>query len=465
MMATIKISPLTRIEGHLDIEINVEKVLGQDQVVDARVAGTMYRGFENILVGRDPRDAVHLTQRICGVCPISHATASSIALDSAFQATPPENGRLLRNLVLGSNFLQSHILHFYHLTLQDYVDTTGLLGKAPWQPRYITPDLISGSAARQLVDGYVKALDTRRKLQEMGAIFGARMPCSSTFVPGGFTEVATSTKIKDFAVLFVEVYNFISGVFFNDLLTLGMHFLKYLSIGRGCGNLLAYGAFEEKGGGKLFPAGRFTSGKYGKVDPGRIAEYVGHSRYTPRTSGLNPSVGVTEPDLGKTDAYSWIKAPRYEDVVHEVGPLARLWVAGHYRRGISVLDRLVARMLECWIISDGMARWLMELQPGKTGIHPTTVPPTGTGVALAEAPRGALGHWMEIRNSRLSRYQVLTPTAWNASPMDDAMRKGPMEQALVGTPIADRSQPIEALRVVHSFDPCLACSVHVLDKG
>ena len=192
MANTIVIDPVTRIEGHLKLEATVENGI----VIDAKSTGTMFRGFEIILKGRDPLDAPHITQRICGVCPISHGMASVLNLEDAYNTLTPDNGRILRNLVLGANFLQSHILHFYHLTALDYINTEGAIDIAPWTPRYQTPDMVSGDLAGTLVGNYVKALEMRRKAHQMGAIFGGKLPAASTFVPGGNTADPTCQNIQ-----------------------------------------------------------------------------------------------------------------------------------------------------------------------------------------------------------------------------------------------------------------------------
>lgn len=466
MATTIKIDPVTRIEGHLKIEVIVDTVDGVQKVIDAKSSGTMFRGFEKILLNHDPLDAPHITQRICGVCPISHGMASCKTLENAFRASPPANGRILRNLILGSNFIQSHILHFYQLAALDYIDTKGILDMAPWSSRYRTPDMVGGDLAGVLVGHYVKALEIRRKAHQMGAIFGAKLPCSPTFVPGGCTEAVTSGKISDFRALLTEaeqICDFIDTVYIPDVEALAGLFPQYLQIGRGCGNLLAYGVFDLDGSdnNRLLARGRYTDAVLQNVNVADITEDVLHSWYI-SPSGLNPASGQTEPDAAKPGAYSWIKAPRYSGQVHEVGPLARMWVNGDYRSGISVIDRLAARAWETKKVADAMVGWLNELIVGGSTFSYKQTPSTATGIGLTEAPRGALGHWVDIVNKRISRYQVITPTAWNCSPMDDAGQHGPVEQALIGTPVADLRQPIEVLRVIHSFDPCLACSVHMM---
>ncbi len=467
MATTISVSPMTRVEGHLDIEVTVEAVSGVDVVIDAKAAGQMFRGFERILAGRDPRDAVHLTQRICGVCPVSHGMASSLALEDAYALTPAENGRIVRNLVLGANYLQSHILHFYHLAAPDYINTDGILDMSPWRPHLAAPDMVTGATAVALVNNYVKALEMRRKAHQMGAIMGGHLPCAVNFVPGGASKPVTAADIAAFRVLLAELRSFVSNVMLADGEALLSVFSHYQHIGKGCGNLLAYGVFDldAAGASKLLKRGRYTNGAYGTVDDSQISEHVAHSWYTANSGNRTPANGVTEPSADKAGAYSWIKAPRYQGVVHEVGPLARMWVNGDYRYGISAIDRIVARALETEKVGDAMNGWLDQLVPGGPVYTHKATPVSGTGVGLTEAPRGALGHWTQIGNSRLTQYQVVTPTGWNCSPMDDTGQHGAVEQALIGTPVRDLANPIEVLRVVHSFDPCLACSVHMVRPG
>ncbi len=467
MATTISVSPMTRVEGHLDIETTVETVNGVQQVIDARAAGQMFRGFERILTGRAPRDAVNLTQRICGVCPISHGMASSLALEQAFPVVPAENGRIVRNLVLGANYIQSHILHFYHLAAPDYINTDGILDMSPWRPHLTAPDMVTGATAVALVTNYVNALAMRRKAHQMGAIFAGHMPTAVNFVPGGATKPVKAADVTAFRALLTELRSFITNVMLPDGEAVLSVFGSYANIGKGCGNLLAYGVFDldSAGSTKLLARGRYTNGALGTVDTTQIREYVAHSWYTPASGNLSPATGVTEPAADKAGAYSWLKAPRYQGVVHEVGPLARMWVNGDYRFGISAIDRIVARVLEAEKVANAMDGWLNQLVPGAAVYTQNTTPVSGTGIGLTEAPRGALGHWVQIGNSKLTQYQIVSPTGWNASPMDDAGQHGAMEQALIGTPVRDLQNPIELLRVVHSFDPCLSCSVHLVRPG
>lgn len=467
MPTTLTIDPVTRIEGHLEIQVTVDTVGGQQQVTEARCAGTMFRGFEIVLAGRDPRDAALYTQRICGVCPVSHALAACLALEDAFGIVAPDNGRILRNLVLGANYIQSHVLHFYHLSLPDFIDTTGLLDASPWTPRYVRPDLIGGAAAATLVQHYVSAFTARRKAHQMGALFAGKLPCVGSFVAGGCTQQVSAENVAAFRTLLNELRAFIQNVYLPDANLLATAFPAYSQLGQGGGNLLTFGAFDLNAGGtnKLFARGRRVNGTPAATDPQQITEQVARSWYTPASGNRHPSVGLTEPDRDRPDGYSWLKAPRYGTTPYELGPLARMTINGEYTRGISAMDRILARAQESLKLANAMAGWLDELVPGAPVVQAGSVPQTAAGVGLTEAPRGGLGHWLSIDNGVINRYQVITPTNWNASPRDDSGVPGPIEAALVGVPVDDLQQPSEVLRVVHSFDPCLACAVHAVRPG
>ncbi len=506
MAKKITIDPITRIEGHLKIEVEIK----DGKVSEAKSAGEMFRGWEIILKGRDPLDAQMITQRICGVCPSAHAQASTLCLDDAFGIHPPDNGRLIRNLIFGANYIQSHILHFYHLAALDYVDITAILkytGKdpglnrlkewakteidsgrptavAPFLPRLKGDYLLDTDANITAIAHYLKALDMRKKAQEMLCIFGGRMPHEIAIMPGGVCERPTVDKITEFLYRVKELQSFIDNVYIPDVVAVAKAYPQYWEIGKGCGNLLAYGVFEENGDGtkKYISSGVYLDGEVKPLDPHKIAEYVKHSRYSSK-SGLHPSEGETIPKPDKKRAYSWIKSPRYDRKVCEVGPLARM-VVNHLQGTnpavsklvtdtlsqlnlpvsalFSVLGRHAARALETKVVADKCAEWVMQLDPTKPVHTKFEMPDQSTGMGLTGAPRGALGHWITIKNKKIDRYQCVVPTTWNASPRDDKKQPGPIEQALIGTPVADPDNPIEPLRVVRSFDPCLACAIHIL---
>lgn len=457
--------PVTRIEGHLKVEVSIDQVNGKNQVVDAKCTGTLFRGFETILRGRDPRDAPILTQRICGVCPVSHSLASTLALEAAKGVQANDNARTLRNLTLGANYLQSHILHFYLLAALDYVSGPR---SAPWTPAWDV-DLRADPRLDVVASHLPKAIEARRRAHEMGAVFGGRMPSPHTLVPGGYTNVPTADKITAFKTQLSWLTNFINNIYIPDVTAVATVYSDYKSIGKGWGNLLAFGVFDQNAAGtsKLLKRGLVVSSSptsVASVNAGSISEHVTYSWYNNNTNGLKPASGATAPvdPATKTKAYSWLKAPRYNGGPYETGPLARMWVNGDYRSGVSVMDRHAARAMEALKVARAMSTWLNQLSPGGPVYTAYSNPVTGSGVGLTEAPRGALGHWVKIASSKVSNYQIITPTCWNASPKDTNRKNGPMEKAIIGTPIADPTKPVEVLRVIHSFDPCLSCAVHVM---
>lgn len=455
-MAIITIEPLTRIEGHLGIEAELDAT---NTVINAKCPGVMFRGIENILKGRAPRDAEVITQRICGVCPISHGTAAALCLESACGTNVPANGKVMRNLILASNYLQSHILHFYLLAALDYVKGPAM---PPWTPFWDIDYRLTQAENDAVIAHYRQAITMRRKAHEMAALFGGKLPHAPAIVAGGCAEdpdVEYPGAISKFGTYLTELISFIDNIYVPDVNFIATKYSDYLNIGVGCKNLLSYGVFDGYlARGRIENAGTTVN----PVDPAKIAEYVKYSWYPDADTGLNPSAGVTNPLYNKTGGYTWLKAPRYENRVYEVGPLARMWVNGDYRSGIGVMHRHAARAIEAQKLAYAMQTWLTQIKTGDPYfIHPT-VPASGTGMGLTEAPRGALGHWETITKSVISRYQVVTPTAWNASPMDDLGQHGPIEQALIGTHVTDPARPIELLRIVHSFDPCIACAVHAI---
>lgn len=456
-MPTIKImDPVTRIEGHMKVEIAIE----QNQIVDARCSGTLFRGFETLLQGRQPSDAAVITQRICGVCPISHGQTAVLALENVAGWQPPTNARLLRNLTLGSNYIQSHILHFYLLAALDYVKGPD---SAPWSSAWQV-DMRGGLDA--VSANLPKALEARRHAHEMGAVFGGKMPSSHTFVPGGFTAPVIPERIDQFQQHLSTLTTFIKNTYIPDVKAVGEVYSDYLGIGSGCKNLMAYGVFEEDNAGssKLFKAGYIDDANTTEANhfnSSSITESVTYSWYADATNNRSLISGTTQPVYPKDGAYSWLKAPRLNNKPYEVGPLARMWINGDYHDGISVMDRHLARAQEALKVAQAMQRWLDQLDNGPV-YEATYRQSSGTGIGLSEAPRGALGHWVNIQNGRIANYQVITPTCWNASPKDDGHVSGPMEQALIGIQIENPDQPIEALRVIHSFDPCLSCAVHII---
>ncbi len=512
MSTTVTISPLTRIEGHLGIRAETEATGTGDHAVHrikaAHCEGEMFRGFERILAGRDPMDAQQITQRICGVCPIAHGIASVGAQEMAYGIRPSHNGRLLQNLIFAANYLQSHILHFYHLAALDFVDVTAVLSysgsdrtlkkvkawvegalarkdeyaAAPFLPRCEGNYIKDVDRNATLLRHYLEALEMRRLCHQMGAVFGARLPHSTALIPGGCTQVPTMERVLSFATRLREVRRFIEEAYLSDLLEVAKEFPDYFEIGIGYDNFLCYGVFpmDEAGRDMFIPPGAVIEGKWEAFDPGYISEEVAYSRYADH-GAQHPSDGKTEPVFDKSGAYSWIKAPRYRGNPMEVGPLARVmvnyvapahsWIKDEVNAFLgkvqlpagklaSVLGRHVARCLECLWLARQAQQWLDEIEIDAPPATDFDIPNTAKAYGLTEAPRGALGHWLSIEDYRIAHYQCVVPTTWNCSPRDGDGKPGPVEKALEGTQVADPSQPIEAGRVVRSFDPCLACAVH-----
>jgi len=486
----ITISPVTRLEGHFAISTDADEVTIKGKkkyrITSAKSEGEMFRGFEKILEGRDPLDAQQITQRICGVCPISHGTASIRAQEMAYGITPNKNGRLIQNLILAANYLQSHIIHFYHLAALDFVDITAILKysgnnrtlkdlkawveralankevfpAAPFLPRYEVPYIKDDETNWTLIAHYAAALEMRKLCHEMTAVFGAKVPHSTSMVPGGCTQVPTMERILSYASRLKKVSAFIQEVYLPDLVSVAGAFPQYWEIGKGYGNMMCYGVFPMNDSGRKFiEPGVLINGKWERFDPSLIHEDVAYSWFS-SASGRHPSQGETEPSPNKPRAYSWVKAPRYKGQAMEVGPLARVmvnyfspnnsWIKKEVdgvlaslgipaEKMYSVLGRHLVRGLESSWIEQQAFRWLDELEIDGPPARDFDIPEKASGYGLTEAPRGALGH---------------------CSPRDDDGKPGPIEKALEGVLVEDQKQPIEVARIIRSYDPCLACAVH-----
>jgi len=504
-MKKIVIDPVSRIEGHLRVEVTLD---GQE-VKDAKSSGTMFRGFEQILIGRHPMDASQIAQRVCGVCPIAHASASTFALDAAFGVADkiPDNGRIIRNLILASNVLQSHILHFYHLSALDYVDIAAaadyagdnedlqsvreFIGRgqpAPFMPRYEGDYRLPKEINVAATAHYAKALQIRRMAHEMLSVFGGKMPHQCAIVAGGVTDGPSTSKIASFLGRLETIRRFINDCYLPDVLAVAGAYADHCAIGQGCGRFLSYGMFDQTATSaplrlkpRFLRSGTFADGQVADLDMSQITEAVTHSHFE-GDGPLRPSEETTIPQLGKQGAYSWLKAPRYNDAVYEVGPLAAMVVNYHGGNAAvkaavdsalaalgatadalpSVMGRHLARALHAKLIADAMPGWVLRLKPGEPHCAEYAIPDEGRGYGATDAPRGAVAHWLRVKDKKIASYQLVVPTTWNASPQDDQGRPGPMEQALIGTKVRDAENPFEIVRIVRAFDPCLACAVHVV---
>jgi hydrogenase large subunit len=480
----ITIDPMTRIEGHLKIEATIDN----KRVVEAKSEGALYRGFEQMLVGRNPLDAVQITQRFCGVCPIPHAIASAQALENAFGIQPPPNGRTIRNIMQGANYIQSHILHFYHLAALDFFRGPDV---PPFVPRYEADYRVPTSVRDALLNHYIQAYQVRLKAHELCAIWAGKMPHAASIVPGGVSIRPRLDNVTTSLWRLKELTEFIDDVYLPDVLTVAQIYRDYFQIGAGCGNLLSFGLFDLDGEpdvtkrARFFPMGRMTGGKMAAVQPSLITEDVKASWYD-SPSHMHPAKGTTVPNPTKAGAYSWLKAPRYDNQVYEVGPLARVAMAyqtkshpklvklvdeslGKLQVGpealYSVMGRHVARAVECKIVADEISSMIMSVKLDEPVCTAHKIPESAEGMGLWCAARGALGHWIDIKRSVIAGYQAVVPTTWNASPQDDKGQPGPIEQAMIGTTVEDTQNPFALARIVRSFDPCVACAVHILEPG
>jgi len=503
------IHPITRIEGHLKVEATIDN----GEVKDANMSGTLFRGIEIILKGRDPRDAVMISQRICGVCPEPHAIASVTALEDSIglDSKIPENGILIRNIIQATRTIADHILHFYILSGLDYVDPSKVLefeGKdsdlnalklflqqgysKPFLPRDEIDYKFDVKTTNEVVGHYLKAIDIYRKAQSAATIFGGKWPHDSAIVGGGVSERLTSDKIASYIWRLEEIEQFVKNYYLPDVIAVAKAYSEYLEIGKGCQNLLAYGAYRIKSNGSyndtLLGRGLVKNiNRYNSLDINDITEDITHSWYDSSTPPLNPKQGITKPAADKDGAYSWIKSPRYKGEAFEAGPLAALLVTylsknntfiknivdtslseigGKISNLYSVMGRHLARAIIANVLCNYLKSWVQDLKVGEPAATEYIHPVEEEGVGLTEAPRGALGHWLKIKDGRISNYQVITPTAWNASPKDENQTPGPIEQALIGIKVRESQSPVEILRVIRSFDPCTACAVHLLSpKG
>jgi Ni,Fe-hydrogenase I large subunit len=512
----IIIDPLTRIEGHLRIEVEVEN----GRVIDAWSAGTMFRGWETILRGREPRDAPYVTSRVCGVCEGVHAIASAQALDQAFDVEIPEAGRLMRNLFCAGLYMHDPYIHFYVLSALDYLDIMavaqyqgidpGLLAvkdkvvslvqkndTSPFTPRY-TPDEYSISdpeTVLTLVSHYIKALEMKGKSQQMLSIITGLQPHPNSVVVGGCTATPSRDQLLEFRNLWEEQLQFVNDIYTKDVLAVGtgpLFPLAKAGLGRAHGNYMCYPMFAQNsptspadyafgGTNHLIKGGVIIGGENSpvqNVDFTKIAEGV-HSSWYDNPTGVNqlhPSEGATEPNVNKDGAYSFVKSPRYAGQPMEVGPLARGLINGYpellnvIKSGgqAGVVARHLCRSLDAKKVGEAGLSWIDRLLELATtgpiiGVKEKPVPDSSRGMGVWDAPRGALGHWIEIEGHRTKNYQLVVPSTWNASPRDEQGVRGPYEQALIGAPVPDTDNPINIVRIIRSFDPCIACAVHLID--
>ena len=566
MNERVVVDPITRIEGHLRIEAKMDGNI----ISEAYSAGTMVRGIELILQGRDPRDAWAYAQRICGVCTLVHGIASVRAVENALNYKIPENAQIIRNLMIAAQYVHDHVMHFYHLHALDWVDVVsalsadpkatsdlaqsvspswpksspgyfsdtqkklkkfveagqlGIFAKAYWgHPAYKLP----AEANLMAVSHYLEALEWQRNVVQLHTIFGGKNP-HPMFLVGGTPgpidlnsdSAINASKLAQVQDIIQRMQTFVSQVYVPDTIAIAGFYKDWFYRGEGLGNFLTFGDLPEKGtddpSSYFIPSGAILDRDLSTIHPvdltaeGEIQEYVSHSWYDyagGNNQGLHPYAGETKLDyqgrggpntpykqLNVDQGYSWMKSPRWKGKAMEVGPLARvlmLYAKGHdqtvdlvdstlstlgleQRALFSTMGRTAARTLETKVIVDAMQNWFNELQTniqaGNTKTfneqlwEPSSWPREAKGVGFMEAPRGALAHWVIIKDGIIDNYQAIVPSTWNAGPRDSDGQPGAYEAALQDNhELHDPLQPIEILRTVHSFDPCIACAVHMTDK-
>jgi Ni,Fe-hydrogenase I large subunit len=516
MAQRIVIDPITRIEGHLKIEVEVENGV----VKDAWSAGTMVRGWEVLLQNRDPRDASYVLTRVCAVCEGVHTVAASHALDNAFGIDVPEAGRLMRNLFCGGLYMHDHYIHFYVLSALDYLDIMaiakyegtdpGLLAikdkivslvqandTAPFTPRY-KPDeycLNDPETVTTLVSHYIKSVEMKAKSSKMLAILMGIQPNPATIMAGGCSAIPSVNELLEFRALWEEQVNFCKNTYLPDVVAVGsgpLFPLAKMGLGAGNENYICYPMFPQAnpmsptdysfgGTDHLFKGGTIIGGFNNPADPvdyNQITEAVKYSwyDYPPGVDALHPSQGITSLNARKPDAYSFIKAPRYNQVPMEVGPLSRGlvnkfpllmdFISAGAKPG--AVARHLCRPIEAVTVGEAGLKWIDRLIDMATagpviGMKDKATPRRARGMGVWDAPRGALGHWVEIDDFRIKNYQLVVPTTWNASPRDEKGVRGQYEQSLIGVPVPDADNPLNVVRVIRSFDPCLACAIHLID--
>jgi hydrogenase large subunit len=562
MSERIVVDPVTRIEGHLRIEAQMDG----NKISQAYSSGTMVRGIELILKGRDPRDAWAYAQRICGVCTLVHGLSSVRAVEDALNYSIPKNAQIIRNLMTAAQYIHDHVMHFYHLHALDWVDVVSALSADPKSTSELaqsiskwpksSPGYFSDMKAKlkKFVDGgqlgifsqgywghsayklppeanlmavahYLEALEWQRDVVKLHTIFGGKNP-HPNFLVGGVasaidlnSDSAINTKkLSQIKNIIEKMQFFVDQVYVPDTLAIASFYKDWSTRGEGLGNFLCYGDMPATNMNEpesfFFPRGVILNRDISTIhpldmnDPNQIQEFVSHSWYdyeNGKDAGLHPYDGETalnytgpKPPYKQLDienSYSWLKSPRWKGKAMEVGPLARvlmLYASGNEPTKdlvhmtlkkldlpvtglFSTLGRTAARTLETKLLADNIQSWYQQLitniKMGDTKTFnnelwdPSSWPSQAQGVGFMEAPRGALGHWLVIKDGKIDNYQAVVPSTWNAGPRDKSLQAGAYEAALQDNhEMVDVKQPIEILRTIHSFDPCIACAVHVNDK-
>ncbi|MBU3188798.1 nickel-dependent hydrogenase large subunit [Clostridium bowmanii] len=453
MTTKIIIDPITRIMGPLSIEVEIKK----NKIVDAKSGGIQFRGFEKMLIGRPPLDAVYFTERICGICSTSHGLVASLVLEDALKVKPNENGVKIRNFVHGAEYLQNIMRQICIFVFPDYVDITLAPGNLDYDFR------ISEKYTEKINIDYVKALECSRLAHEIIALVGGKVPHNHGVFVGGTTANMDASKIMRLKSILHPISEFMSKNMVDDINIIAHYYPEYFKIGGGTENLLTYGLFHDLSNKEMqyVQPSSYIDGEVAILDPKAITESSAFSWYKDSKASEVPSKHPSETDIKKPGAYTFIKAPRYKGKVVQVGPLARMILSGSYKNNISTMDRLMARVLEGKNICEKMFIILESIEPILAVQDEYIIAESAQGIGLCDAVRGALGHWLTIEKGVIKNCDIVTPTAWNLSPIDELGQRGALESALIGTEIQNINNPVEIGRIVRSFDPCISCATHV----
>ncbi len=490
MARTLKISPVNRVEGDLEVRVDIE----EGKVTEAWASGVMFRGFEALLKGRDSMDGIVLTPRICGICCSAHSTAAANALRFLNGSTMPANAYFGRNIVFGTETVMSHLTHFYALFAPD-------LTNEAYAFHTLHDELVKRFTPFQGTS-YQKVLKERKRFLEIIGLFAGKWPNHLSFQPGGMTCTLGQSEIIRAQGVLADFQGYIEETILGTSIERWLDEIDSLekleewagqknknprdlalfiqvaqdiglySMGKGPEKFLSFGAYEMPDQTFWLPSGFYDGRQILAFDQDKITEDSKNSWFIGSEKPQHPFDGTTKPEMDKPDAYSWIKAPRYDNQAVEVGPLARqiinqepLVIDLFNKLGAHVFTRTIARWHEAMKTLKELKHWLDAINIKKPFYKVTKPVDSGSGAGLVEAARGCLGHWLVVENNKIKKYQVITPTTWNASPRDGHNTPGAMESALAGLSVNDEKNPVEISHVIRSFDPCLVCSVHTIRNG
>ncbi len=461
----IVIDPITRISGLMSLEVEIDN----KKIIDARCTGSMFRGFELMLKGRTPFDAPYFTERICGICSTAHSYVATLAVEKALGYTATENQLIIRELIHGSDLIQSHMRHFYLFVLPDYID--GQFGMPSFKTKLVD-SRIPKEKTERIFKHYVTSLSISKKAHQMEAILAGKAPHNHGIYPGGVTVVLSEEKRQSFLSLLREIEDFVKYSMYEDTITLGKYYQDYFYIGSSGDNFLTFGmlnGFKDKNLNYV-NSSVILDGNNSEVDFNKICESIKSSWYS--LSDNNNEECLKQ--LGKEQwidnrqklgAYSFIKAPRYDGKAMEVGPLARMKSCGLYNVPSSTLGRVTARTFEIIKVVEIMKKLMEKVETDMEFFENLKNVGLGEGFAFRDTMRGTLSHYLNIKDGKIENYNIITPSAWNLGPAVPGESKGIAEKALIGTEIKDENNPIEIGRIIRSFDPCISCATHVyIDK-